>query len=209
MKDYNEYRIKQLDRDSQTNKTLATLAGATATLGTSVAIGNYVTGNDFIALQNLGTTVAMAGYVIGYLNKARLNNKEVTRLELHHKDELLSFLEEIKDKPDSPEDRITELKNTITQTKNSLAMSTTAAVGFGISTLANMALLSDGYYSAVGAMLLTGTISVLDILLSFQHAKKLKVTKERVSLLEDLYETSKEPIPELIESKEDEKRLLK
>ena len=197
MKDYNEYRIKQLDIDSQTNKTLATLAGATATLGTSVAIGNYVTGNDFIALQNLGTTVAMAGYVIGYLNKARLNNKEVTRLE------------EIKDKPDSPEDRITELKNTITQTKNSLAMSTTAAVGFGISTLANMALLSDGYYSAVGAMLLTGTISVLDILLSFQHAKKLKATKERVSLLEDLYETSKEPIPELIESKEDEKRLLK
>lgn len=197
MKDYNEYRIKQLDRDSKTNKTLATLAGATATLGTSVAIGNYVTGNDFIALQNLGTTAAMAGYVIGYLNKARLNNKEVTRLE------------EIKDKPDSPEDRITELKNTITQTKNSLAMSTTAAVGFGISTLANMALLSDGYYSAVGAMLLTGTISVLDILLSFQHAKKLKATKERVRLLEDLYETSKEPIPELIESKEDEKRLLK
>ena len=197
MKDYNEYRIKQLDRDSKTNKTLATLAGATATLGTSVAIGNYVMGNDFIALQNLGTTAAMAGYVIGYLNKARLNNKEVTRLE------------EIKDKPDSPEDRITELKNTITQTKNSLAMSTTAAVGFGISTLANMALLSDGYYSAVGAMLLTGTISVLDILLSFQHAKKLKATKERVSLLEDLYETSKEPIPELIESKEDEKRLLK
>ena len=197
MKDYNEYRIKQLDIDSQTNKTLATLAGATATLGTSVAIGNYVTGNDFIALQNLGTTVAMAGYVIGYLNKARLNNKEVTRLE------------EIKDKPDSPEDRITELKNTITQTKNSLAMSTTAAVGFGISTLANMALLAEGNYMAVGAMLLTGTISVLDILLSFQHAKKLKATKERVSLLEDLGETSKEPIPELIESKEDEKRLLK
>ena len=195
MKDYNEYRIKQLDIDSQTNKTLATLAGATATLGTSVAIGNYVTGNDFIALQNLGTTVAMAGYVIGYLNKARLNNKEVTRLE------------EIKDKPDSPEDRITELKNTITQTKNSLAMSTTAAVGFGISTLANMALLAEGNYMAVGAMILTGTISVLDILLSFQHAKKLKATKERVSLLEDLYETSKEPIPELIESKEDEKRL--
>ena len=197
MKDYNEYRIKQLDIDSKTNKTLATLAGATATLGTSVAIGNYVMGNDFIALQNLGTTVAMAGYLIGYLNKARLNNKEVTRLE------------EIKDKPDSPEDRITELKNTITQTKNSLAMSTTAAVGFGISTLANMALLAEGNYMAVGAMLLTGTISVLDILLSFQHAKKLKATKERVSLLEDLYETSKEPIPELIESKEDEKRLLK
>lgn len=194
---YNDYRIKSLENDSKTSKTLAAISGATASLATIVTIGNFATGNDFIALQNLGTTVAMAGYVIGYLNKARLNNKEVTRLE------------EIKDKPDSPEDRITELKNTITQTKNSLAMSTTAAVGFGISTLANMALLSDGYYSAVGAMLLTGTISVLDILLSFQHAKKLKATKERVSLLEDLDETSKEPIPELIESKEDEKRLLK
>lgn len=194
---YNDYRIKSLENDSKTSKTLAAISGATASLATVVTIGNFATGNDFIALQNLGTTVAMAGYVIGYLNKARLNNKEVTRLE------------EIKDKPDSPEDRITELKNTITQTKNSLAMSTTAAVGFGISTLANMALLSDGYYSAVGAMLLTGTISVLDILLSFQHAKKLKATKERVSLLEDLDETSKEPIPELIESKEDEKRLLK
>ena len=194
---YNDYRIKSLENDSKTSKTLAAISGATASLATIVTIGNFATGNDFIALQNLGTTVAMAGYVIGYLNKARLNNKEVTRLE------------EIKDKPDSPEDRITELKNTITQTKNSLAMSTTAAVGFGISTLANMALLSDGYYSAVGAMLLTGTISVLDILLSFQHAKKLKATKERVSILEDLDETSKEPIPELIESKEDEKRLLK
>lgn len=194
---YNDYRIKSLENDSKTSKTLAAISGATASLATIVTIGNFATGNDFIALQNLGTTVAMAGYVIGYLNKARLNNKEVTRLE------------EIKDKPDSPEDRITELKNTITQTKNSLAMSTTAAVGFGVSTLANMALLSDGYYSAVGAMLLTGTISVLDILLSFQHAKKLKATKERVSLLEDLDETSKEPIPELIESKEDEKRLLK
>lgn len=194
---YNDYRIKSLENDSKTSKTLAAISGATASLATIVTIGNFATGNDFIALQNLGTTVAMAGYVIGYLNKARLNNKEVTRLE------------EIKDKPDSPEDRITELKNTITQTKNSLAMSTTAAVGFGISTLANMALLSDGYYSAVGAMLLTGTISVLDILLSFQHAKKLKATKERLSLLEDLDETSKEPIPELIESKEDEKRLLK
>lgn len=194
---YNDYRIKSLENDSKTSKTLAAISGATASLATVVTIGNFATGNDFIALQNLGTTVAMAGYVIGYLNKARLNNKEVTRLE------------EIKDKPDSPEDRITELKNTITQTKNSLAMSTTAAVGFGISTLANMALLSDGYYSAVGAMLLTGTISVLDILLSFQHAKKLKAAKERLSLLEDLDETSKEPIPELIESKEDEKRLLK
>lgn len=194
---YNDYRIKSLENDSKTSKTLAAISGATASLATIVTIGNFATGNDFIALQNLGTTVAMAGYVIGYLNKARLNNKEVTRLE------------EIKDKPDSPEDRITELKNTITQTKNSLAMSTTAAVGFGISTLANMALLSDGYYSAVGAMLLTGTISVLDILLSFQHAKKLKAPKERLSLLEDLDETSKEPIPELIESKEDEKRLLK
>lgn len=194
---YNDYRIKSLENDSKTSKTLAAISGATASLATIVTIGNFATGNDFIALQNLGTTVAMAGYVIGYLNKARLNNKEVTRLE------------EIKDKPDSPEDRITELKNTITQTKNSLAMSTTAAVGFGISTLANMALLSDGYYSAVGAMLLTGTISVLDILLSFQHAKKLKAAKERLSLLEDLDETSKEPIPELIESKEDEKRLLK
>lgn len=194
---YNDYRIKSLENDSKTSKTLAAISGATASLATIVTIGNFATGNDFIALQNLGTTVAMAGYVIGYLNKARLNNKEVTRLE------------EIKDKPDSPEDRITELKNTITQTKNSLAMSTTAAVGFGISTLANMALLSDGYYSAVGAMLLTGTISVLDILLSFQHAKKLKATKERLNLLEDLDETSKEPIPELIESKEDEKRLLK
>ena len=194
---YNDYRIKSLENDSKTSKTLAAISGATASLATVVTIGNFATGNDFIALQNLGTTVAMAGYVIGYLNKARLNNKEVTRLE------------EIKDKPDSPEDRITELKNTITQTKNSLAMSTTASVGFGISTLANMALLSDGYYSAVGAMLLTGTISVLDILLSFQHAKKLKATKERLSLLEDLDETSKEPIPELIESKEDEKRLLK
>lgn len=194
---YNDYRIKSLENDSKTSKTLAAISGATASLATIVTIGNFATGNDFIALQNLGTTVAMAGYVIGYLNKARLNNKEVTRLE------------EIKDKPDSPEDRITELKNTIAQTKNSLAMSTTAAVGFGISTLANMALLSDGYYSAVGAMLLTGTISVLDILLSFQHAKKLKATKERLSLLEDLDETSKEPIPELIESKEDEKRLLK
>lgn len=194
---YNDYRIKSLENDSKTSKTLAAISGATASLATVVTIGNFATGNDFIALQNLGTTVAMAGYVIGYLNKARLNNKEVTRLE------------EIKDKPDSPEDRITELKNTITQTKNSLAMSTTAAVGFGVSTLANMALLSDGYYSAVGAMLLTGTISVLDILLSFQHAKKLKATKERVSLLEDLDETSKEPIHELIESKEDEKRLLK
>lgn len=194
---YNDYRIKSLENDSKTSKTLAAISGATASLATIVTIGNFATGNDFIALQNLGTTVAMAGYVIGYLNKARLNNKEVTRLE------------EIKDKPDSPEDKITELKNTITQTKNSLAMSTTAAVGFGISTLANMALLSDGYYSAVGAMLLTGTISVLDILLSFQHAKKLKATKERLSLLEDLDETSKEPIPELIESKEDEKRLLK
>lgn len=194
---YNDYRIKSLENDSKTSKTLAAISGATASLATVVTIGNFATGNDFIALQNLGTTVAMAGYVIGYLNKARLNNKEVTRLE------------EIKDKPDSPEDRITELKNTIAQTKNSLAMSTTAAVGFGISTLANMALLSDGYYSAVGAMLLTGTISVLDILLSFQHAKKLKATKERLSLLEDLDETSKEPIPELIESKEDEKRLLK
>lgn len=194
---YNDYRIKSLENDSKTSKTLAAISGATASLATIVTFGNFATGNDFIALQNLGTTVAMAGYVIGYLNKTRLNNKEVTRLE------------EIKDKPDSPEDRITELKNTITQTKNSLAMSTTASVGFGISTLANMALLSDGYYSAVGAMLLTGTISVLDILLSFQHAKKLKATKERVSLLEDLDETSKEPIPELIESKEDEKRLLK
>lgn len=194
---YNDYRIKSLENDSKTSKTLAAISGATASLATIVTIGNFATGNDLIALQNLGTTVAMAGYVIGYLNKTRLNNKEVTRLE------------EIKDKPDSPEDRITELKNTITQTKNSLAMSTTAAVGFGISTLANMALLSDGYYSAVGAMLLTGTISVLDILLSFQHAKKLKATKERLSLLEDLDETSKEPIPELIESKEDEKRLLK
>lgn len=194
---YNDYRIKSLENDSKTSKTLAAISGATASLATIVTIGNFATGNDFIALQNLGTTVAMAGYVIGYLNKARLNNKEVTRLE------------EIKDKPDSPEDRITELKNTITQTKNSLAMSTTAAVGFGISTLANMALLSDGYYSAVGAMLLTGTISVLDILLSLQHAKKIKATKERLSLLEDLDETSKEPIPELIESKEDEKRLLK
>lgn len=194
---YNDYRIKSLENDSKTSKTLAAISGATATLATAVTIGNLTIGNDLIALQNLGTTVAMAGYVIGYLNKARLNNKEVTRLE------------EIKDKPDSPEDRITELKNTITQTKNSLAISTTAAVGFGISTLANMALLSDGYYSAVGAMLLTGTISVLDILLSFQHAKKLKATKKRVSLLEDLDETSKQPIPELIESKEDEKRLLK
>ena len=193
---YNDYRIKSLENDSKTSKTLAAISGATASLATVVTIGNFATGNDFIALQNLGTTVAMAGFVIGYLNKARLNNKEVTRLE------------EIKDKPDSPEDRITELKNTITQTKNSLAISTTAAVGFGISTLANMALLSDGYYSAVGAMLLTGTISVLDILLSFQHAKKLKATKKRVSLLEDLDETSKQPIPELIESKEDEKRLL-
>lgn len=194
---YNDYRIKSLENDSKTSKALAAISGATATLATAVTIGNLTIGNDLIALQNLGTTVAMAGYVIGYLNKARLNNKEVTRLE------------EIKDKPDSPEDRITELKNTITQTKNSLAISTTAAVGFGISTLANMALLSDGYYSAVGAMLLTGTISVLDILLSFQHAKKLKATKKRVSLLEDLDETSKQPIPELIESKEDEKRLLK
>lgn len=194
---YNDYRIKSLENDSKTSKTLAAISGATASLATIITIGNFATGNDFIALQNLGTTVAMAGYVIGYLNKARLNNKEVTRLE------------EIKDKPDSPEDRITELKNTITQTKNSLVMSTTAAVGFGVSTLANIALLSNGYYSAVGAMLLTGTISVLDILLSFQYAKKLKGTKERVSLLEDLDETSKEPIPELIESKEDEKKLLK
>ena len=194
---YNDYRIKSLENDSKTSKALAAISGATATIATAVTIGNLTIGNDLIALQNLGTTVAMAGYVIGYLNKARLNNKEVTRLE------------ETKDKPDRPEDRITELKNTITQTKNSLAMSTTAAVGFGISTLANMALLSDGYYSAVGAMLLTGTISVLDILLSFQHAKKLKATKKRVSLLEDLDETSKQPIPELIESKEDEKRLLK
>ena len=194
---YNDYRIKSLENDTKTSKALAAISGATATLATAVTIGNLTIGNDLIALQNLGTTVAMAGYVIGYLNKARLNNKEVTRLE------------KIKDKPDSPEDRITELKNTITQTKNSLAMSTTAAVGFGISTLANMALLSDGYYSAVGAMLLTGTISVLDILLSFQHAKKLKETKARVSLLEDLDEASKKPIPELIETKEDEKRLLK
>lgn len=194
---YNDYRIKSLENDSKTSKALAAISGATATLATAVTIGNLTIGNDLIALQNLGTTVAMAGYVIGYLNKARLNNKEVTRLE------------ETKDKPDRPEDRITELKNTITQTKNSLAMSTTAAVGFCISTMANIGLLGDGYYSAVGAMLLTGTISVLDILLSFQHAKKLKATKERLSLLEDLDETSKEPIPELIESKEDEKRLLK
>lgn len=194
---YNDYRIKSLENDSKTSKALAAISGATATLATAVTIGNLTIGNDLIALQNLGTTVAMAGYVIGYLNKARLNNKEVTRLE------------ETKDKPDRPEDRITELKNTITQTKNSLAMSTTAAVGFCISTMANIGLLGDGYYSAVGAMLLTGTISVLDILLSFQHAKKLKATKERVSLLEDLDEASKKPIPELIESKEDEKRLLK
>lgn len=194
---YNDYRIKSLENDSKTSKALAAISGATATLATAVTIGNLTIGNDLIALQNLGTTVAMAGYVIGYLNKARLNNKEVTRLE------------EIKDKPDRPEDRITELKNNITQTKNSLAMSTTAAVGFGISTMANIGLLGDGYYSAVGAMLITGTLSVLDVLLSFQHAKKLKATKERVSLLEDLDEASKKPIPELIESKEDEKRLLK
>jgi hypothetical protein len=194
---YNDYRIKSLENDSKTSKALAAISGATATLATAVTIGNLTIGNDLIALQNLGTTVAMAGYVIGYLNKARLNNKEVTRLE------------ETKDKPDRPEDRITELKNTITQTKNSLAMSTTAAVGFGISTMANIGLLGDGYYSAVGAMLITGTLSVLDVLLSFQHAKKSKETKARVSLLEDLDEASKKQIPELIESKEDEKRLLK
>lgn len=194
---YNDYRIKSLENDSKTSKTLAAISGATASLATIVTIGNFATGNDFIALQNLGTTVAMAGYVIGYLNKARLNNKEVTRLE------------EIKDKPDSPEDRITELKNTITQTKNSLAMSTTAAVGFGVSTIANMALIDEGYYSAIGAMFLTGTISLLDALLSFQHSKKIKENKSRLSLLEDLEEASKEPIPELIETPEDEKRLLK
>ena len=96
---YNDYRIKSLENDSKTSKALAAISGATATIATAVTIGNLTIGNDLIALQNLGTTVAMAGYVIGYLNKARLNNKEVTRLE------------EIKDKPDRPEDRITELKN--------------------------------------------------------------------------------------------------
>ena len=131
---YNDYRIKSLENDSKTSKALAAISGATATIATAVTIGNLTIGNDLIALQNLGTTVAMAGYVIGYLNKARLNNKEVTRLE------------ETKDKPDRPEDRITELKNTITQTKNSLAMSTTAAVGFGISTLKpNAIAASEGY----------------------------------------------------------------
>ena len=80
MKDYNEYRIKQLDRDSQTNKTLATLAGATASLATLVTIGSYVLGNDLIVLQNMGTTAAMIGYVVGYTRKTKFNIREKQRI---------------------------------------------------------------------------------------------------------------------------------
>lgn len=194
---FNEYKIRSLENDTKTNKTIATLAGATASLAAIVALGNVATGNELIALQNCGTTAAMLGYVVGYIKKIKLNNIEKNRLESKQ------------DEPTTAKDKLIELKHTIEQTKNSLSMSTTAGIGFGVTTLANMALLSEGHYTAVGAMLLSGTVSVLDIMLALQQSKKIKSDTKRAELLEELDEISKESIPELIESPEDEKRLLK
>lgn len=197
MKDYNEYRIKQLDRDFQTNKTLATLAGATASLATLVTIGSYVLGNDLIALQNMGTTAAMIGYVVGYTRKNKFNNREKQRIM------------DNQGKENTQKERLIELKEKISNIKNNIGMSSTASLGFGLTTLANMAMLAEGNYMAVGAILLSGTVTALDVLLTSKHIKDLKDNKKRLSLLEDIDEVSKEPIPELIESKEDERRLLK
>ncbi|MGN1371023.1 MAG: hypothetical protein ACI4XM_01900 [Candidatus Coprovivens sp.] len=170
---YNEYKIKSLENDLKTNKTLATLAGATAALGTTVAIGNYVIGNDLIAIQNISTTVAMAGYIIGYIIKSRLNNQEISRLE------------SIGDKEDSTKDKIDEIKHRIKQTKNSLAMSTNAAIGMGISSLTSMILVDNGYYNAVATMVLTGTVSILNLILSYQNILRLINNKEELSILEN------------------------
>lgn len=194
---YNEYKIKSLENDSKTNKTLATLAGATATLGTSVAIGNYVMGNDLIAIQNISTTVAMAGYIIGYIVKSRLNNQEITRLEA------------IGDKQDTTEDKIDEIKHRIKQTKNSLAMNTNAAVGMGISSLASMVLIDNGYYSAGATMVLTGAVSILNLILSYQNILRLISSKEELSLLENVKNFKEEQSSILNKVKEKLKTLHK
>ena len=197
MKDFNEYKIKQLDGDNKTSQTLATLAGTTASLATIITIGNFIVGNELVALQNVGISAAMVGYVVGYTRRIKLNNTEKQRIT------------ENPDKYNSPKDRLVEMKEKIQHIKNNLGMSTTASIGLGLTTLANMALLAEGNNIAVGAMLLSGTVTALDVLLTSKHIKDLKDTKKRLSLLEDIDEISKQPIPELIESKEDEKRLLK
>lgn len=194
---YNEYKINSLEKDTKVSKKLAIVSGTVLSLAAIVVGGNLAIDNNLVALQNTGTMIAMGGYTIGYLKKAKLNNIEATRL---------------KNKTDvqiTAKDQLLELKEKIEETKNSLLMSSTAGLGFGISTLANIALVDEGSYAAIGAMLLTGTISILDILLAFQQSKRLKAEKNRYELLEDLETLSKEPIPELIESKEDERRLIK
>ncbi len=197
MKDFNEYKIKQLDGDNKTSQTLATLAGTTASLATIITIGNFIVGNELVALQNVGISAAMVGYVVGYTRRIKLNNTEKQRIT------------ENPDKCNSTKDRLVEMKEKIQHIKNNLGMSTTASIGLGLTTLANMALLAEGNNIAVGAMLLSGTVTALDVLLTSKHIKDLKDKKKRLSLLEDIDEISKQPVPELIESKEDEKRLLK
>lgn len=194
---YNEFKTNLLDKDSQSNKCLTIASGVTASLTAIVAAGNFALGNELIGLQNLGATIALLGYVVGYSKRTKINNQEKQDILENPTTEDISL------------DNLRKLRFEIEKLKNTIGTSTIAGIGFGLSAIATAYITYTDSLMLAGVTALTGTISLFQFIIAHDRALKLKDKQERYNLLKEIDEITKQPIPELIETPEDEKRLRK